>query len=327
MKQQGGFVLLLTIWLLTIMVIVVSYFGRQVQEAVELAAQAQQRTQALEDLANTREEILYRLGTTPMSANGLGLDPATTLALDDRAYAGLGDSQFRLQDDRGLCNLSVVDSTRLDLFFGIMGADSSLLATLNDTLLDYTDADDSKRLNGAERDDYLALGLPPPRNAYMTSAYDAHKILGWSTQASFWDHDALPQLCTTDLLNGLNPMTAPWQVLASAPGMDYEKAQAIIRQRTTGVLSQAQLSDLTAVSSNPLMPTVVNFPGNSVRITQTSAAIPYALQFDVTLTPQDRQAPWRINYSLHVPLADIPASASTTPLPPRSTLQPTAPVF
>ena len=140
--QQGGFVLLLTLGVLVIISIAAGYFAERVGRAVELATQSRQNAQAEIDMASTRAEILYRLGTTSLTEFGLGAG--------DTAYRGDGDTLVRIQDTRGLVNLNLVDDMRLSLFLGLLGVESEQRGRLIDTLRDYTDADKLTRINGED---------------------------------------------------------------------------------------------------------------------------------------------------------------------------------
>jgi len=96
-NAQRGFVLVATLWILAVITIAASYFAERVSRSIALAQQKQESTEQLVEFANTRAEVLYRLGTMRVSLYGLGNPPA--IALDDRPYRGSGDDIVRLQDN------------------------------------------------------------------------------------------------------------------------------------------------------------------------------------------------------------------------------------
>lgn len=121
---QRGFVLVATLWVMVIVAIAAAYFSDRVARSVELAQQSQQNTRALIDMADTRAEILYRLGTSSLTEYGLGRGEPT-IALDNRPYKGAGDTFLKLQDTRGLLNLNYPDGERLQRFLGLLGIPAS----------------------------------------------------------------------------------------------------------------------------------------------------------------------------------------------------------
>ena len=120
MRAERGFVLVATLWVLALVAVVAVFFAERMGQARALALAAQARNQALLDLSGARADMLYRLATTPVSLYGLGQDPATALALDDRPYHSLGDTLVQVQDNRGLLNLNIVDDERLGRFLGVL---------------------------------------------------------------------------------------------------------------------------------------------------------------------------------------------------------------
>ena len=295
-RHQGGFVLVLTLWVLAITTVAASYFSERVARVVELARQSRQNVQAWIDLADTRAEILFRIGTVPITVNGLGVG-SDAIALDDRPYRGLGTSVVRLQDNRGLLNLNIVDDDRLHRFLGVLGIPGDQRARMIDTLRDYIDEDNFRRLNGAEEKDYAEQGLPPPRNSRLLTPWEAQRIISWRDKPQLWEKGQLAALTTTSFSVALNPNTAPWQVLATLPGVTNEIAQAMIsRRRLQPIVSVDQVAALSGTSSQQLVFQIITLPSDAIRITQTAPGLPRALQYNVSLTPNGEHAPWRIDY-------------------------------
>ena len=183
-RKQHGFVLVLTLWVLVVVAIAAGYFADRVSLAVAQAQQARQNTQAAVDMASTRAEVLFRLGTTTLTEFGLGRG-APTVFLDNRLYHGDGDTVIQLQDTRGLINLNLADDGMLNRFLGLLNIEPDQRSRMIDTLRDYTDSDKLRRLNGAEDDEYRAAGLPPPYNRELVSPWQAQRILGWKHKISF----------------------------------------------------------------------------------------------------------------------------------------------
>jgi type II secretory pathway component PulK len=321
--HQRGFVLVLTLWVLVIVALSVAYFSQRVSDAVALAQQSRLNTQGLIDMAGTRAELLYRMGTTSLTATGLGIGGAA-MALDNRAYRGQGDTLVRLQDTRGLINLNYIDDNRLQRFLGILGIPAERRSRLLDTLHDYIDPDNLRRLNGAEKDDYQALGLPPPANNNLTSPWQAKRIIGWRDAPVLWQANRLPELTTTSMGMGLNPNTAPAEVLATLPSFSADIAQRVIASRQLQpITSTTQLAAIAGVDASQFDDNLSTLPSNTIRITQAILQTPWAIQYNVTLTPNGENAPWLIDvYGRISSTPNVATSPDLPPLPVRSSSAP-----
>jgi DNA uptake protein ComE-like DNA-binding protein len=322
--RQGGFVLVATLWVLVIVAIAAGYFSERVARSVALAQQSRQNTRAVIDMAGTRAEILYRLGTTSMTEYGLGRGSAA-INLDDRPYRGLGDTLIRLQDTRGLLNLNLTDDDRLQRFLGLLGIAAERRGHLIDTLRDYIDADKLHRLNGAEDEEYLALNLPPPANRDLLTPWEARRIIGWRDAPQLWQNARLVELSTVGLSMGINPNTAPAEVLATLPGVTEEMAQIIMaRRKLAPITHEGQVVDITSVPLNfPIGMGIIAIPSDTLRITQSGRGLPWAIQYSIKLTPNGSDAPWRTDYYSRVPASPrVEERTDITELAPRSSAPP-----
>lgn len=294
--SQRGFVLVATLWILAIITIAATYFAERVNTSMAMARQKQETAEQLIEFGNTRADILYRLGTTHFSFHGLGDLPAP-IALDGRPYQGSGNDIVRLQDERGLLSLNFVERGFATRLLGELGIPVEKRDAMVDTLLDYTDLDDLRRLNGAESQEYAGLGLPTPPNQLLLMPYQLKNVLGWRDQSALWDNQRLTGLVSTSRVNGFNPNTAPLELLASLPGSNRELASTMIKLRTEKPFYNT--AQLTAVTGFPLdSDFFLFFPGHSIRITHQSSRLPWGLQYSVTLTPTNDLAPWRIDYHI-----------------------------
>jgi general secretion pathway protein K len=323
-RPQNGFVLVLTLWVLVVVAIAAGYFADRVSRALELAQQSRQNTQALIDMESTRAEVLYRLSTTSMTEYGLGRG-ATAIFLDDRLYKGEGETVIRLQDTRGLLNLNLVDDGRLNRFLGLVGIEAEKRGHLIDTLRDYTDSDKLHRLNGAEEAEYLALKLPPPTNRDLTTPWQTKRIIGWRDSPQLWLNDRVTRLTTTTQSMGVNPNTAPAEVLATLPGVSEDIAQVLLTRRKLAPFTyEGQISQITSVPLNmPMGMGIVAIPSDTTRITQSTQGLPWGVQYNIKLTPTNPKAPWRTDFYSRVSLtAQAPAAAEISDLPSRSIAPP-----
>lgn len=324
---QGGYVLVLTLWILAIITIGAAYFADKVSHALAQAHQARSASQALIEMFDTRAEVFYRLSTSGFSAYGLGLSQASAIALDNRPYHGDGKCILRLQDDRGLININYPDPVLIRGLLGEFGVPADQYDSLLDKLQDYIDTDDLKRLNGAEADDYVRAGLPPPPNDFLRNPFQLRGILGWRDYPQFWKDNRLPRLVSTSLFPGINPNTAPAKVLAIIPGGGMKLAKAVIQRRSHQVF--LSVAGLAPYSDHPGLLSedrLIFFPANGFRLTLQHPDLPWAYMYNVTLTPAADAAPWRIDYFLQTSSIAPPPDNDVRPLPPVST-PPTTPAL
>jgi DNA uptake protein ComE-like DNA-binding protein len=226
-------------------------------------------------------------------------------------------------------NLNLIDDGRLQRFLGTLGIAEEQRGHLIDTLRDFTDADKLHRLNGAEDEEYLAQGLPLPANRNLISPWEAQRIIGWRNAPTLWQNGRLVELSTTSLSVGLNPNTAPIEVLTTLPGVTEKIAKIIIaRRKLSPITTEAQIVEITGMSLNqPFGMGVIATPSDSIRITQSSPGLSWAIQYNLTLTPNANDAPWRTDYYNRINTRQN-NEAGILKLPPRSNVPPDkAPTF
>ncbi len=319
--RQKGFVLVVTLWMLAIISIGAAYFAERVANSASLARQSQLTSEALVAMSGTRAEILFRLGTTPTSVFGLGPTAQAAIVLDNRPYRSGGGDIVRLQDSRGLINVNFIQPEVLLRLLGQMGVPAENRDALLDTLNDYTDTDDLRRLNGAESAEYLARGLPLPPNDWLVTPWQLQNVIGWRDQAVLWKDQRLAEIVTAARVFGFNPNTAPREALAALPGSNAKIADDLVKMRS--IAPFASVSQLGKVlGQSGLDPeSVIFLPSDNIRVTQESDKIPWAIRSQISLTPNAALAPWRIDYYLKTGLTSLTQDANKIlPLPARLAL-------
>lgn len=141
-------------------------------------------------LGGYRISSAQAIGMAPLTEEQLSAGLPDYLYLDGRTYMPpllskndptLPDKlTVQLQDRAGLVNLNSQDEAMLQRMLSDLQVDAKAARRLSGALLDYTDRDDFKRLEGAEREAYERESLPPPRNEPLRNQRDAFNALGWS---------------------------------------------------------------------------------------------------------------------------------------------------
>lgn len=94
---------------------------------------------------------------------------------------------------------------------------------------DWTDADNLKRPNGAEADDYKAAGKKVlPSNDFFVAIEELQNVMGMSPKL----YNAVAPLLTVQARSpGVDPQSATIAVLRLVPGIDADQAQTWVEQR------------------------------------------------------------------------------------------------
>ncbi|MDH2431071.1 type II secretion system protein GspK [Pokkaliibacter sp. MBI-7] len=226
--QQRGVALILVLWIAALLTVVVTAMLSVTRTSQRLQSYQLQHTQAVLLAQAGVEQVVATLlqaadGAGPWQANG----QPYTISIDQQPL------EIRLYSDLGKVDINVAGTELLTALFAAVGADSGLAQRLAAELLDWRDADDQPRPNGAEASDYLASGrLSVPRNQSFRSIVELHQLRSMTPQ----------------LFLQLEPLVTIWtgqevpRLKLAAP------AVATALQRTQGT----QLSNLASAPGNVL---------------------------------------------------------------------------
>ena len=344
-------VLIMVMAALALVAVVASRFAQRIDalraQTSSLRAHADQRLQTEAALAAG----LYLLSTERLEAAGVGnklnprlnptleltlnptlnptLEPTLTstpkpmLWLDDRRYALPGGGLLQAQDLRGLLPLNAPERATLQRLLAQAGVSAALADQMVDVLADYTDTDSLKRLNGAERNDYQALDLPPPRNDWLLAVRELHRMPVWKDQPAAVA--LMLRLASQARRPVLNPNTAPLALLAAVfPGASGEQLALFVAQRENLPFRDARAAQLA--TGLPFIEDEHIFScGADVRITASAKGSRHAAQYNVQLTPAGRDAPWLISHIQPVPRSDPPDAPDRAEPFPLALFQPRRP--
>lgn len=235
-RRQRGFVLAVTLWILAGIAVIVGLVTLWALDAVRNAASERQRTEDQIAIQGTRDTLIYLAATREQTRAGLPVQPMSAderairslddmggfrtdprggeLRLDSRPYFGLAGTRFALQDEAGLLQLVIPVPSTLDRFLVSQGVRGDDVPRLRDALLDYTDPDSLRRLNGAEAREYERASRPPPPNRRLLLPVEAGSVLGWEKLPQAL-RERLPELATTFNAGAVNLNTMPESLLST----------------------------------------------------------------------------------------------------------------
>lgn len=280
-------------------------------------------------MIGTRDSVLYLLNTQRQTYGGLTVDEqivwsvgqavairpdddfgdasnflpiGNEIKLDGTAYLGLGAARFALQDDAGRYSPNWAYPVYRDGFMRMLGAPPDQADVLDARRLDYQDPDDLYRLNGAEREQYLAKGLPPPSNRALVTPLELRRVSGWEKALARLDDAEIMDLLTVARTVAINVNTAPAKALRSLPGVDEPTARRIVdlRARVPYMLAWQfiQTFDLPLDDMEPLAMLAVGY--GTLKLWHNAGGPVRVVHW--TLTPTDEGGrPWRLDYEIVLP--------------------------
>ena len=150
----------------------------------------------------------------------------------EHVVLGAGDFSYRITDEESRINLNSAPPDRIDRLLIAAGIDKQTRDIINDSLQDWKDPDDLRRLNGAESEDFY-LKLPVPyraRNGPLQDTSELLQIRGVTREMyeRTQGHPGLSDLVTVVGGAGtVNMNTAPEAVLRALGFLDAELSDIV----------------------------------------------------------------------------------------------------
>ena len=294
-RKQAGFVLPLTVVAVLLLALGIAPIFDGISSAVDRVQRGRDRLQAVVDLEEISEAALIAAATQ-------GGRSYPELILDGRVYTA-GTLRVSVQDLRGLVPLEGIDASTLRRLLIALGINAEHTTGRIRAYFDVIEADDLARDGGSESDAYRAAGLPLPRNAALATAAEAMAILTWRTEEFLWRDQAWERAVVARGPGGFNPQTAPRAALMALGQVSEDLADAILAARG----SAADLLPLSAKRG------LIDAPSGSWRVSLASEARGRRLEFRIAAL--DLAAPWRVDWSLPVPVSttDLPRTDEDLP--------------
>lgn len=212
-RRQQGIALVLVLWMTTLLTVIAASFVFSMRTDTLLAQNlvSSARAQALAEAGVNRAFYeLFKPTNDKQRWKADGMQHAWEL----------GDAKIKVatQDVSGKIDLNTASDVLLKGLFKSVGVDENLSAALADAIMDWRDADELKRLNGAEAPEYQAAGLKyKPANGPFEIVEELQRVLGMTPEIYVKVVDAL----TVDSRqSGINPTIASKKVLMALPGVD-----------------------------------------------------------------------------------------------------------
>jgi type II secretory pathway component PulK len=245
-------------------------------------------------------QTAFLAATRPLAPAALMQDGAPRaqpiLFLDGRAYDAGPDLAVAVQDEGGLINLDNLTQPAMAALFAVLGTPQASRGAMVDRLSDYMDADDVKRPQGAEADDYLRAGLPPPPNAPIRRRAQLLGVMGWRDVVGARAWRAFSDNVTADPSSAaVNVNTATAPALMVQFGLGQAQAQAAIARRQAAPF--ATLEDLGRAAGVALVGDSernYSFPNGRFALKIADRRSGWAYRSRILLSPEDSTKPFWI---------------------------------
>lgn len=248
LRNQRGVALLMVLWIFIFLFVVAVDFAASVREEGRAARRYSEEAGGYYLALAGFEQTLYEL-LEQMAASRSPL-----LQWRDIACGKWGERQFgegfysvRPIDEGGKINLNRADEITLRRIFTNLGVEEPTSGILADSILDWRDADDLHRLNGAEKDYYLSLSPSyAPRNGPFETVEDLLWVRGVTPELFYGDGEGpgLREIFTVDSpIDRINLGTASAEVIHAHLGVPLRESRRFVEERCR-VLGEATLADM-----------------------------------------------------------------------------------
>jgi len=230
-QHQRGIALVLVLWLTILLMVIASGFAFSMRSEALSARNALSLAQVRAVADGAVERMAFELSRprfpTAWSSDG---QPRRWRDGDIDVVASGVDESSRIDIN------AAPDALLKGLLEQVGGADPETAARIVDGILDWRDADEAKRPNGAEEPDYRQAGLPQrPTNAPFETVSEVARILGM-TPAIF--ARIAGSLTVNSRQPGINPLTASRDVLLALPNATPDIVDQYLQQRAEALASK-----------------------------------------------------------------------------------------
>lgn len=281
-SKQSGVAMIVVLWMIMVMMTLAAsllYATRTETSMVDYARRSAQARAVADAAAHYTVLQLF----LPNKDRELKLGGAPLLW----EYEG-SKVEIRVVGENGLVDIGFASPALIRLILKQSGLDESALERMLDTLEDFRDVDDLKRINGAEDGDYKSAGLPfGAKDAPFERIEELQQVLGMTPPL----YQALTRLLTVNSgSKGINPMLAPRQTLLLLAEGDAAKVDAYMQQREASEGEYVQ-PDFGAEFLDPAQQPLYRM---QIRVYADDTAPPYFEERSLRLNPG--QTPPFVNY-------------------------------
>ena len=266
-NSQRGIALLMVLWVLTFLTVLVLSFSlvvrSEVYSTLSFKEDMENRFLAEAGIERGIMEIFYRNTYNNRKITMEGREVLKTDGTEYSGRAGNGYYSFSIIDESGKININYLsDNTRV-IFYNLLvnyGLSGEQAETIADSVLDWKDADELHRLNGAESDYYMSMtDSYKSKNSNFDTLEELLLVKGMTPEILYGDeggkYGIVNLLTVHSKINSINLKAAPREVLMAIPGFTADLAESIILLRESGPEEITRhLQALMGMSYNAIAP-------------------------------------------------------------------------
>jgi general secretion pathway protein K len=204
--------MVLVLWVLSLLIIMAGSFALSMRRESALISVLKN---------NAHAKAIAESGISLAEMMLLSPDPSKVWRADGSIYeirASDAIIRIRLQSEAGKIDINKADQAVLQSLMALGPVDSEQQGKLVDAILDWRDADNLVRIDGAEKEEYQEAGLNyQPRNKPFESTEELQLVLGMNKKVLAW-LDPLVTIYSNQ--PRINYQVASKEVLQAMPGLD-----------------------------------------------------------------------------------------------------------
>lgn len=214
-NDRGSATFLIVLIVMVILTVTIG-FNWLVREYIRTAQAFTSKAEAMLKARSTYDTVIFLILNGQFTAKEIlspqieGLPEIKNIPLNGTEVSFSDEMSIKVQDSSGLISLSPLNTVVLGRLLKYFGLDQDRVSIAIDSLLDWIDQDDLKRLNGAEKEYYSSEGFDyEPRN-YPIQYKEEFKLIRGFDDALY---KKIEPFITILPASGFNPNTAPDPVL------------------------------------------------------------------------------------------------------------------
>ena len=238
-SSDQGIALMIVLWILTILMVIVfsfSYMARtETYSTLSFKNGTGDKFLAEAGIERGIMELFYRQFYKDQTVD---IDSSQRWNVDGTPYEGqLGDGFYtvRITSEQGKVDINAASEVVLKNLFLNLGIQSEEVDTIVDSIMDWKDPDNLRRLHGAESDYYISLQNPyKAKDADFETVEELLLVKGMTPEILYGTKDrkgAINFLTVNSQQATIDVNAAPKEVLMALPGVSPELADSIIESR------------------------------------------------------------------------------------------------
>jgi len=231
-QAQRGIALLLVLWVTVMLTVIAGSFAYGMRNEALAARNTESAAQARALADGAVYRTVFELMRPRVSPEVWAADGSVHVWEDSGARVATS-----AVDESGKIDLNTApDNLLKGLLQTAGGLDAESAARMVDVIGDWKDADELRRPNGAEADDYRAAGLKyTPANAFFETVPELQRVLGMTPALYARLADSLT---VHSKVAGINPAFASRATLLAVPGATTEVVDTYLAQRRDALLAK-----------------------------------------------------------------------------------------